>query len=180
MKKILILFAAMVALTGGVSAQGFDDRELFRQLGFPELRDNRKGNESILQKDDSTIFSDVDDDPQFPGGMDSVRAWITRHMDWSLFRECDITGKVIVAFIVETDGTITDVVKLRDIGCHVGDEVVKAVGMMPKWIPGKLNGNVVRVRYVLPYAFFIRWSAYEEKRSERNTSQSQTINALGL
>ena len=176
MKKILMLFAAMVALAGGVSAQGFDDRELFRQLGFPELRDNRKGNESILQKDDSTIFSDVDDDPQFPGGMDSVRAWITRHMDWSLFRECDITGKVIVAFIVETDGAITDVVKLRDIGCHVGDEVVKAVGMMPKWIPGKLNGNVVRVRYVLPYAF-IRWSAYEQ-RKEGNTTQSQTINTL--
>lgn len=155
MKKTLMLCVAMVAMVTSVSAQGFDDREMFRQLGFPELRENRKGNESILQKDDSTIFSGVDLDPLFPEGLDSVRLWITQHMDWSLFRDCDVTGKVYVAFIVEADGTITDVVKLRDIGCHVGDEVVKAVSMMPKWIPGRLNGNIVRVRYVLVYNFFI-------------------------
>ena len=155
MKKVLMLCVAMVAMVTSVSAQGFDDREMFRQLGFPELRENRKGNESILQKDDSTIFSGVDLDPLFPEGLDSVRSWITQHMDWSLFRGCDVTGKVFVAFIVEADGTITDVVKLRDIGCHVGDEVVKAVSMMPKWIPGRLNGNIVRVRYVLVYNFII-------------------------
>lgn len=155
MKKTLMLCVAMVAMVTSVSAQGFDDREMFRQLGFPELRENRKGNESILQKDDSTIFSGVDLDPLFPEGLDSVRSWITQHMDWSLFRGCDVTGKVYVAFIVEADGTITDVVKLRDIGCHVGDEVVKAVSMMPKWIPGRLNGNIVRVRYVLVYNFII-------------------------
>ena len=155
-----MLCAAMVALS--VNAQNvnslynINDPELMRKLGLAELRENRKGNESILQKDDSTIFSNVDVDPQFPGGIDSVRSWITHHMDWSLFRDCCVTGKVFVAFIVETDGSINDVVKLRDIGCHVGDEVVKAVSMMPKWIPGKLNGNIVRVRYVLPYAFIIR------------------------
>ena len=126
-----------------------------RQLGFPEMRENRKGNESILQKDDSTVFSDVDVDPQFPGGMDSVRSWITHHMDWSRFRDCNVTGRVSVAFIVETDGTITDVVRMRDIGCHVVDEVMKAVGTMPKWIQGKLNGKDVRVRYVLYYYFSI-------------------------
>ena len=150
-----MLCVAMAAMVTSVSAQGFDDREMFRQLGFPELRENRKGNESILQKDDSTIFSGVDLDPLFPEGLDSVRSWITQHMDWSLFSDCNVTGKVYVAFIVEADGTITDVVKLRDIGCHVGDEVVKAVSMMPKWIPGRLNGNIVRVRYVLVYNFFI-------------------------
>lgn len=155
MKKTLMLCVAMAAMVTSVSAQGFDDREMFRQLGFPELRENRKGNESILQKDDSTIFSGVDLDPLFPEGLDSVRSWITQHMDWSLFSDCNVTGKVYVAFIVEADGTITDVVKLRDIGCHVGDEVVKAVSMMPKWIPGRLNGNIVRVRYVLVYNFFI-------------------------
>lgn len=155
MKKVLMLCVAMMAMVTSVSAQGFDDREMFRQLGFPELRENRKGNESILQKDDSTIFSGVDLDPLFPEGLDSVRSWITQHMDWSLFSDCNVTGKVFVAFIVEADGTITDVVKLRDIGCHVGDEVVKAVSMMPKWIPGRLNGNIVRVRCVLVYNFII-------------------------
>ena len=155
MKKILMICVAMVAMFADVSAQGFNDSELVRQLGFPELRKNRIGNESILQKDDSTVFSDVDVDPTFPGGMDSVRSWITHHMDWSRFRDCNVTGRVYVAFIVETDGSITDVVILRDIGCHIGDEVVKAVSIMPKWIPGKLNSKDVRVRYVLPYNFII-------------------------
>ena len=60
-----------------------DDGELFRQLGFPEWRENRKGNESILLRDDSTVFSDVDVDPQYPGGIDSVYEWISRNFDYS-------------------------------------------------------------------------------------------------
>ena len=159
MKKILMLCAAMVALS--VNAQNvnslynINDPELMRKLGLAELRENRKGNDTILQKDDSTIFSNVDVDPQFPGGIDSVRSWITHHMDWKLFNECCMIGRIFVSFVVETDGTITDVVKLRDLGCHVGDEVVKAVSIMPKWIPGKLNGKDVRVRYVLYYDYVI-------------------------
>jgi protein TonB len=70
--------------------------------------------------------------------------------------DCCATGRVIVSFIVETDGSITDVVKLRDIGCRIADRVVNAVSIMPKWIPGKLNDKAVRVRYVLAYSFFIR------------------------
>ena len=154
-RRILLLCVVMVAMVSSVSAQGFDDGELMRQLGFPEWRENRKGNESILQKDDSTVFSDVDVDPQFPEGVDSVRSWITHHMDWTLFRDCNVTGRVYVAFIVEIDGTISDVVQIRDIGCHVGHEVAKAVSIMPKWIPGKLNGNDVRVRYILRYDFIV-------------------------
>ena len=150
-----MVLATVVAMFVDVSAQGIDDSDMMRQLGFPELRENRMGNESILQKDDSTVFSNVDVDPTFPGGMDSVRSWINHHMDWSLFRDCNVTGRVYVAFIVEADGSITDVVRLRDIGCHVVDEVVKAVSIMPKWISGKLNGKDVRVRYVLPYNFII-------------------------
>ena len=153
--RTLILCAAMVAVVASVSAQDFYNTELMCQHGFLGLRENRKGNESILQKDDSTVFSNVDVDPQFPEGMDSVRSWITHHMDWSLFRDCNLVGRVYVAFIVETDGTINDIVKIRDIGCQVGDEVAKAVSMMPKWIPGKLNGKIVRVRHVLYYDFVI-------------------------
>ncbi|MBQ9588284.1 MAG: hypothetical protein IJR26_10590 [Bacteroidales bacterium] len=160
MKRIMILWAVL-SLGLGAFAQPAeppytDDGELFRQLGFPEWRENRKGNESILLRDDSTVFSDVDVDPQYPGGIDSVYEWISRNFDYSGMGGCCAIGRVIVSFIVETDGSITDVVKLRDIGCRIADRVVNAVSIMPKWIPGKLNDKAVRVRYVLAYPFFIR------------------------
>ena len=160
MKKVFLICAALFALGFSSSAQPAepphpDDGELFRQLGFPELRNDRKGNESILLRDDSTIFSNVDVDPQYPGGIDSVYTWIAHHFDYSGMGECCVTGKVYVSFIVETDGSITDVVKIRDIGCRIADRVVNAVSIMPQWIPGKLNDKVVRVRYVLVYPFVI-------------------------
>jgi len=160
MKKTFLLCTALLAFNFCVSAQPaepphHDDGELFRQLGFPEWRNDRKDNESILLRDDSTIFSNVDVDPQYPGGMDSVFSWIAHHFDYSGMGDCCATGRVFVSFIVESDGSISDPVKLRDIGCNIADRVIKAVSIMPKWIPGELNGKVVRVRYVLVYPFVI-------------------------
>ena len=156
----MFLCAVMAALAASALAQPAepshtDDGELFRQLGFPELRNERNGNESILLRDDCTIFSNVDVDPPFPGGIDSVHAWISRYFDYGGMGDCCASGKVYVSFIVEADGKITDVVKLRDIGCGIADRVAGAIRIMPKWIPGKLNEKVVRVRYVLVYPFVI-------------------------
>lgn len=152
MKTVLMLGAVIFALTStSVQAQYYDKKE----YEFAELRQNRQGNESILLHDDSTVFSDVDEDPQFPGGVDSINAWISNHFDYSKMGLCCAMGIVIVSFIVEPDGSITNIVKIREIGCNIADKVADTVRDMPKWIPGKLNGNVVRVRYVLPYTFCI-------------------------
>lgn len=155
MKKILMLCMVMLACQTGVSAQEFGDGGFSRQYGLSEQSTNVNVNDGVFEEEDSTIFSvaQVDVAPRFPEGMDSARLWITNHIDWSRFNECDVTGWVAVSFAVETDGSLTEIHILRDIGCHAGHEVAKAVSLMPKWIPGRLKGKEVRVRYYLRYSF---------------------------
>lgn len=152
MNKILVICVAMFAIINMLFAQ--DDSGLYSQLGYPEFRKNVKGNESFLLRDDSTVFSNVDVSPMFPGGEDSLKTYIIRH--FNVTQECDIIGTIIVAFIVEPNGSITDIVRIRDIGCNAVNELINVVKTMPKWIPGLLKGKPVRVRHLLNFRYEIR------------------------
>jgi protein TonB len=70
-----------------------------------------------------------------------------------LAKENGIEGRVILNFIVEKDGSLSDVRIVRDIGGGCGKEAVRLVQAMPKYLPGKQNGQAVRVKYTLPVAF---------------------------
>ena len=70
-----------------------------------------------------------------------------------LAKETRIEGVVVVQFVVEKDGSITDVKVVRDIGGGCGEEAMRVVKMMPKWIPGKQRGRPVRVLFNLPIRF---------------------------
>jgi protein TonB len=71
-------------------------------------------------------------------------------------RELDIQGTVFIEFVVEKDGSITNVVVKRGIGGGCDEEAVRVVKSMPKWKPGKQRGKPVRVRYTLPVRFQLR------------------------
>ena len=152
MNKILAICVAMFAIINMLFAQ--DDSGLYSQLGYPEFRKNVKGNESFLLRDDSTVFSNVDVSPMFLGGEDSLKTYIIRH--FNVTQECDIIGTIIVAFIVEPNGSITDIVRIRDIGCNAVNELINVVKTMPKWIPGLLKGKPVRVRHFLTFRYEIQ------------------------
>ena len=100
------------------------------------------------------IFMVVEEDPQFPGGIDSLYAFIQRNLRYpeKAFND-KIEGTVYVSFYVEKDGDISGITLLRDIGGGCGDEVVRVVKMMPKWIPGKQRGIPVRTQFNLPVKF---------------------------
>lgn len=101
-----------------------------------------------------TAFTVVEEDPSFPGGMDSLYAWLANNIQYpKTAREYGIVGKVYVTFVVEPDGSITDPKILRDIGGGCGKEVLRLVRMMPKWNPGKQRGKTVRVQFNLPVIF---------------------------
>ena len=100
------------------------------------------------------VFVVVEDDPEFPGGMDALHAFIEKNLVYpEEAKAAGIEGKVYISFTVEKDGSITNVKILRDIGYGCGDEAVRVVKMMPKWIPGKQRGNPVRVQFNLPVVF---------------------------
>ena len=104
--------------------------------------------------EEDEVFVVVETDPQFPGGMDSLYAFIQRNLRYPEKALNDqIAGTVYISFCVEKDGSITNVKLLRDIGGGCGEEAVRVVKMMPKWIPGKQKGKPVRTQFNLPVKF---------------------------
>ncbi|MBR1767074.1 MAG: energy transducer TonB, partial [Bacteroidales bacterium] len=98
------------------------------------------------------IMAEVD--PSFPGGVEAMLNWIETHLQYpEIAKENGIEGTVYVTFIVEPDGTLSNSRVLRDIGSGCGKEALRLVHAMPKWNPGRQNGDAVRVQFNLPVAF---------------------------
>lgn len=104
------------------------------------------------------IFDIVDEVAEFPGGNVALKTWITKNLKYPpAAKEKSIQGKCFVKFIVEKDGSITQVVILKGVtDCLDCDkEAVRVIKMMPKWKPGKINGAAVRSSFNLPIAFVL-------------------------
>lgn len=115
--------------------------------------------QDLPQKPDSikklnTIFSVVEKQPEFPGGKEEMTKYIQKNLKYPTFaRENGIQGRVIVSFTVERDGSITDIEVLRSPAEKLSQEAIRIVKNMPKWKPGLLKGNPVRVKLMLPITF---------------------------
>ena len=99
----------------------------------------------------------VDQRPQFPGGENEMFRFIRDHLRYPLIaQELGVTGTVIVNFVVDRDGDITNMVVARSIGSGCDEEAMHVLDIMPHWNPGKQGGQTVRVRYTLPFKFVIQ------------------------
>ena len=102
---------------------------------------------------ESDVYQIVEQMPEFPGGQEAMEKYINDNVRfWEVIKEwqCDVSGKIFVGFIVEPDGSITNVKVLRGIEKHCDEEAMRVVKSMPKWKPGMLNGEPVRVSYMVP------------------------------
>lgn len=113
--------------------------------------------EDEVDEDEVKIFTVVENDPEFPGGMEALYKYLAENIKYpQLARENGITGKVYVTFVVERDGSIANPKILRDIGGGCGAEAIRVVKAMPKWTPGKQRGKAVRVQFNLPVNFNLK------------------------
>ena len=93
----------------------------------------------------------VNEKPQFPQGNNSLLAFINNnYIIPKEIIEKNISDKIFVSFIVERDGSLSDIKVLKDIGFGTGKEAIRVIKKMPKWVPGKINGKAVRVNYFIP------------------------------
>lgn len=100
------------------------------------------------------IFVVVESMPSFPGGYEALMKYLHDNIRYPVMaKELNIQGKVFLTFVVEKDGSVTDVELLRGIGGGCDEEAIKVVQNMPKWIPGKQRNVPVRVRFNLPVNF---------------------------
>lgn len=103
------------------------------------------------------IFQVVEQDPEYPGGVEALYKFIQQNLKYpQLAKENNITGRVFVQFVVEKDGSVSNVKAARDIGGGCGAEAVRVIKAMPKWTPGKQRGKAVRAAYTLPVNFVLQ------------------------
>ena len=100
------------------------------------------------------VYDIVEQMPSFPGGAAELMKWLSSHVQYpAIAIESCIQGTVIVAFIVEPDGSVSNAKLMRSVDPCIDQEALRVVRQMPKWIPGKQNGAAVRVKYNVPVIF---------------------------
>lgn len=100
------------------------------------------------------IFVVVEEQPEFPGGNTAMMKFLSDNIKYPVIaQENGIQGRVITNFVVERDGSITDVQVVRGVDPSLDKEAVRVIQSMPKWKPGKQRGSTVRVRFTLPVVF---------------------------
>lgn len=106
-------------------------------------------------KETDSVFTVVDEMPEFPGGNKALMSYLGENIKYPEQAKKDkITGRVFVSFVVENDGRVTNVKTLRGIGGGCDEESIRVISSMPNWAPGKdENGKAVRVRYNIPIKF---------------------------
>ena len=110
--------------------------------------------EAPEEEDVDKVFTIVEQQAEFKGGMKKFYEYVGKKMRYpSQARRMGIEGKVFVQFVVERDGSITDVEAIRGIGAGCDEEAIKVIRDSPKWNPGKQRGRAVRVRRIIPITF---------------------------
>jgi protein TonB len=99
-------------------------------------------------------FITVEQQPDYPGGMTALRDFLSKNLTYPrAAASAGVSGKVFVSFVVNTDGSLTDIQVLKGIGFGCDEEAVRVMQKMPHWKPGKQSGRTVRVKFNLPISF---------------------------
>ena len=109
-------------------------------------QNKKKANDKVLEKAEVM--------PEYPGGDQAMMDFVAKNVQYPQeARDKEISGRVLVSFIVEKDGSIAEVKVVKGIGGGCDEEAVRVVKAMPKWKPGKDKGKPVRVSYMMPFTF---------------------------
>jgi protein TonB len=129
--------------------QGTDNLEVVR-THKDEIIVEEKKPEPVKEE----VFTAVEQMPQFPGGEAELLKYVATHIKYpTMAAENNIQGRVVVKFVVKKDGNVGEVVVLRGKDPDLDKEAVRVVKTLPRFIPGKMNGQAVSVWYTLPINF---------------------------
>ena len=139
-------------------AEGVKDQEGVKDRTVEAIRNdiavNTPPKEEVKQQVVEKIFDVVEVPPTFPGGEGQLRAWLASNTKYPPVAEDNgIQGRVIVQFVVERDGSVSNVNVVRGVDPSLDKEAARVVRSMPKWTPGKQNGQAVRARFNVPVVF---------------------------
>ncbi|MDR0365104.1 MAG: energy transducer TonB [Bacteroidales bacterium] len=122
---------------------------------MPEWTPHAVAGEENIEEEE--IFEIVEKEPSYPGGDAARLTFLKNNIKYpQIAREAGIQGTVFVGFVVERDGSISNVSIVRGIGGGCDEEAIRVAKMMPKWNPGEQRGKAVRVNYRMPIKFILQ------------------------
>ena len=124
-------------------------RSCYMQISVKDYIDAEK---KPIQDDKNKVYTVLQQMPDFPGGNDSLLIYVSKNLKWPN-TEADVQGKVICRFVVNTDGSISDIEVIRSLDPLFDAEAIRVIKTLPNFIPGELNGKVVRAYYTIPVIF---------------------------
>ena len=131
--------------------QGTDNKAVIREYKNEVIVEANEGKPKEVAPE---IFTVVEQMPQFPGGDDALRKYLSSHINYPpMAAENNVQGKVILQFVVEKDGKVGEVKLARSVDKDLDKEAIRVVKSLPKFTPGRQNGQAVRVWYTLPVTF---------------------------
>ena len=106
------------------------------------------------KEEETKVFDVVEQMPSFPGGQAALMSYLSNNIKYpQIAMENGVQGRVVCTFVVERDGSITDIRVVRGVDPSLDKEAIRVLKSMPHWIPGKQNGSAVRVKYTVPVTF---------------------------
>ena len=112
---------------------------------------------TVVSQKNQKVYDVAEQMPEYPGGMPAMCEFLMKNMQYPKDAEKQkVEGRVMVMFVVETDGSISDVKVAKKTFPSLDAEAVRVVQSMPKWTPGRDKGKVVRVQYTLPVSFRLK------------------------
>ncbi|WP_436414252.1 TonB family protein [Petrimonas sp.] len=134
-------------------------------------RDNTESN-------GNEVFVIVENQPEFPGGNTALMNFISENIVYpKIAQENGIQGRVITNFIIEKDGSLSDIQVVRGVDPSLDKEAVRLIAAMPKWTPGTQRGNKVRVRYLLPIVFRLSGNDANVEVDKETQQKQEMLNA---
>ena len=112
---------------------------------------------TVVSQSNQNVFDQVEEMPEFPGGMPALIEFLQTNLKYPKDAiKQQVGGRVMVMFVVETDGTLSNVRVAKKVFPSLDSEAVRVVKTMPKWKPGKEKGRPVRVNFTLPVVFSLK------------------------
>ncbi|RYU86961.1 TonB family protein [Mucilaginibacter terrigena] len=110
--------------------------------------------DTIPEENKTQVFTAVEQSPRFPGGQAAFAKYLGKNIKYPAeAKKNKVEGRSVLTFVVETDGSLTDIKVLRALGSGTDEEAVRVLKASPKWVPGIQNGRKVRVQYSVPVTF---------------------------
>ena len=122
---------------------------LVSQITFSQVMDTVSQKE-FPRIDNITSFASVESKPEYPGGIEAFYKHLSKNYRTPNDKNFK-GGKFFITFVIEKDGSITDMKVIRDIGFGTGEEAIRVLKMSEKWKPAEQNGQKVRVQFSLPF-----------------------------